>query len=533
VSLCAGTGGQQGQWIAGTAEPVFVQPREEPDSISWRLTAIVDDQGRYAEYDLDPLGRMLAARFNETYAGTNLVSYCQTDYFYDGGLGPPEPGNQYNSHLWLQRIRNSWHWTEEMGQAHERTLVQNDYTYSNSGNRLTNQISDQNGPVRTEGYGYDQLSRLTAVDYGDGETQGYSFDPMGNRLSKIDNVTGNESYLYNAANMLTQRASQPYVNDANGNTLTGGGRTNTWDSQNRLAACVFNANVSAFVYGPDGLRRRSTVNTTVTDYVLDGQSAIRTLQAGAAAETFLTGPRGPEYQRAGNNAAVWYLYDGLGSVLGTVDCSGNIISTRKYDVYGAVRDSSGPSGTKHKYCGALGHPSEDETGLLYMRARFMDPVTGRFASEDPARSGNNWHTYVSDNPVNLVDDSGRDVGPPGGNFNKALLSGAFGLILAIVLGFFFAWGYWLGSWGDTGQFGLFARISLFLDAAAFLAAFLGELLGNAILSNFGNLGDFLFAGGVTAWSGGVVGVLAGIGAGHAFRAGQVLFFIFLVDHPEY
>jgi len=48
-------------------------------------------------------------------------------------------------------------------------LVQNDYTYDNAGNRLTNQISDQNGPVRTEEYGYDALSRLTTVDYDDGE----------------------------------------------------------------------------------------------------------------------------------------------------------------------------------------------------------------------------------------------------------------------------------------------------------------------------------------------------------------------------
>jgi RHS repeat-associated protein len=292
------------------------------------------------------------------------------------------------THRYLAQIRNSWHWKNQYNQWQGRTLVQNDYSHSPVGNRLTNQISDQNGPVRTEGYGYDEISRLTSVDYGDGETQGYSFDPMGNRLSKTDNGVS-EGYAYNAANMLTQRAGQPYVNDANGNTLTGGGRVNTWDSQNRMTQCVFGANASGFVYGADGLRRRSTVNATTTDYVLDGQMAIRTLQNGAAAETFLTGPRGPEYQRAGNNAAVWYLYDGLGSVLGTVDSSGNIISTRKFDVYGAVRGSTGPSGTKHKFCGALGHPSEDETGLIYMRARYVDPVTGRFVSEDPCKEGDN------------------------------------------------------------------------------------------------------------------------------------------------
>ena len=35
-------------------------------------------------------------------------------------------------------------------------------------------------------YTYDDLNRLSTVNYGDGETQSYGFDPMGNRLSKTD-----------------------------------------------------------------------------------------------------------------------------------------------------------------------------------------------------------------------------------------------------------------------------------------------------------------------------------------------------------
>ena len=52
-------------------------------------------------------------------------------------------------------------------------------------------------------------------------------------------------------------------------------------------------------------------------------------------------------------------------------------------MYGAVRTSSGTATSKHKFVGSLGHPSDDETGLVYMRARYYDPVVGRFASEDP------------------------------------------------------------------------------------------------------------------------------------------------------
>ena len=40
-----------------------------------------------------------------------------------------------------------------------------------------------------------------------------------------------ENYTYNLANMMLTRYSNSYTNDADGNTLTGGERTNTWNSK--------------------------------------------------------------------------------------------------------------------------------------------------------------------------------------------------------------------------------------------------------------------------------------------------------------
>ena len=81
---------------------------------------------------------------------------------------------------------------------------------------------------------------------------------MGNRLSRQDFVSGTTNSSYNAANMLlstTGAGASTYTNDAEGNTLTGGGRTNAWDSQNRLVSCIITGNSSTFKYGADGLRR--------------------------------------------------------------------------------------------------------------------------------------------------------------------------------------------------------------------------------------------------------------------------------------
>ena len=40
------------------------------------------------------------------------------------------------------------------------------------------------------------------------------------------------------------------------------------------------------------------------------------------------GPRGPEYERVGNGSPVRYVYDGLGSVLATLDSHVQIVSAR-------------------------------------------------------------------------------------------------------------------------------------------------------------------------------------------------------------
>jgi len=174
---------------------------------------------------------------------------------------------------------------------------------------------------------------------------------------------------------------------------------------------VSGGNTSQFVYGADGLRRTSIVNGDPVHHVLDNGMMVREMvpsgQTLIPKATYLIGPRGPEYRRDDQTQAIrWYMYDGLGSVLAEVDPSGNLTASRKHDVYGLV--CAGGSGTsRHKFVGSLGHTSEDETGLIYMRARWMDPVLGRFISEDPARDGANWFEYCRGNPVNAVDHDGQ------------------------------------------------------------------------------------------------------------------------------
>jgi RHS repeat-associated protein len=77
--------------------------------------------------------------------------------------------------------------------------------------------------------------------------------------------------------------------------------------------------------------------------------------------------------------------------------------------------------------GYTGRQFDSESGLYYDRARPYNPATGRFNNTDPSGLGGgdyNLYRYTGNNPINLVDPSGR------GAISTAIfriISGIFGL----------------------------------------------------------------------------------------------------------
>ncbi len=93
----------------------------------------------------------------------------------------------------------------------------------------------------TISYAYDPLNRLVAADYNDGAYFHYTYDAVGNRLTEDKSVAGLPStvqYTYDIANRLTSVDGVPYVWDANGNLLSDGVSTYSYDSTNRLISIV-------------------------------------------------------------------------------------------------------------------------------------------------------------------------------------------------------------------------------------------------------------------------------------------------------
>jgi RHS repeat-associated protein len=92
----------------------------------------------------------------------------------------------------------------------------------------------------------------------------------------------------------------------------------------------------------------------------------------------------------------------------TAGTSWNIGDERSYDVWGSVRSGAATGGPKGRYVANLGHVQDDESGLIYMRARYYEPGSGRFISEDPAMDGTNFYVYGKNTLTYYVDFNGKN-----------------------------------------------------------------------------------------------------------------------------
>jgi RHS repeat-associated protein len=107
----------------------------------------------------------------------------------------------------------------------------------------------------------------------------------------------------------------------------------------------------------------------------------------------------------------YYLSDGLGSTMALTDEAGDVVNDYDYDVFGALRDSSGSQDNDFTFAG---EQVDEGSGLEYLRARYLDTLTGRFISRDQfdgwlaIPSSQNAYVYAGNNPASLIDPTGYE-----------------------------------------------------------------------------------------------------------------------------
>ena len=107
----------------------------------------------------------------------------------------------------------------------------------------------------------------------------------------------------------------------------------------------------------------------------------------------------------------YFSQDGLGSVTSLTTSAGALGNAYTYDSFGKLTASSGSIANRFQY---TAREFDSETGLYFYRARYYDPNTGRFISEDPLEFDSNtddFYTYVRNRALNLVDALGLCPAP--------------------------------------------------------------------------------------------------------------------------
>lgn len=377
-----------------------------------RLTQVTDTQDATITRAYDGLDRLT----RET------TAQGQVDYAYDAAsrrtamtvLGQLPVGYQYDAASRLTAITQG--------------LASVGVNYDAASRRTS--LTLPSGIVAT--YGYDDAYERTSIRYTrDGTELGdlsYAYNASGERvriggsLAHMTLPAPVSSATYNAANQLTQWGGTTFGYDANGDLVTDGTRSYSYDSRHRLS--VIGGTATSFAYDAFGRRTKKNVVDDIVDlvgvattYLYDGLNPVQELRNGIPTVNLLGGFyldevfRRTDFLPDGSTAVLGardLLTDALGSTVALADDQGALTTRYTYTPFGAATVEGPANSNPHQF---TGRENDGATGLYYYRARYYDPVRGRFISSDPIglAGGLNTYAYVLNNPIRYTDPLGLEL----------------------------------------------------------------------------------------------------------------------------
>jgi len=249
-----------------------------------------------------------------------------------------------------------------------------------------------------------------------------SYDSAGNMTKSVDSTGGTTTAKYQTGNQDTTWSAPShdtlsYLYDLDGNRIQRvgpGGKTRFgWSADGRLLADTSGAHVVQFRYNASGLLVRRMIGSVRTYFIWDrgnlraeldstGTNRINEYVHGMGTDQPLGRITGP----TGNDTVHFYARDAVGNILGQFRDT-TLEENLFYDPWGKVTSVytkiTGDT-TRLRFKGL--YWEGDSTQLYYVRARWYDPVSRRFVSQDPAGAGANAYTFAAGDPINGSDPTG-------------------------------------------------------------------------------------------------------------------------------
>jgi RHS repeat-associated protein len=363
--------------------------------------------GVSVNYTYDDLNRLSTVVDNRLGSGANTTTYA-----YD-------PANNLATATYPNGLQSAFTY-DSLNRMTTLVTPVSGYSYQFDATGKRTQAVEVTG--RTLNWNYDGINRLTQETIADAPASkngvvSYSLDPVGNRLSDTSSLSGvsSSSSTFNADDELS---SETY--DNNGNTLTTGGKTFTYDAENHLTGMSVSGTTVGIVYDAFGNRVSKTINGVTTKYLVEDDvnptgypQVMEEIVGGSVERTYTYGlQRISQDQLISSTwATSFYGYDGAGSVRQLTNSAGATTDTYDYDAFGNEVNHTGTTPNNYLY---RAEQYDSDLGLYYLRARYYNPTTGRFMSRDPLDGRSidpatlHKYLYAGGDPVNAIDPMGRE-----------------------------------------------------------------------------------------------------------------------------
>ena len=355
-----------------------------------------DVAGKTTEFTYSPLD-LLLKMYDD---GTELAAY---DYNPDGTIralahGPIRQEYAYDPDKNLTALKVL---------SAGAVLADNLYQYDGNGNRT---LKRQLGGDTL--YHYDPLNQLKKVEYPTC-TEELFYDRAGNRIRRIASGV-EELYRYDPRNRLTAytrgNVTTPFQYDEAGNLLADDKAVYSYDAFNRtVRAETFDGNIQLNRYDAEGLRYEMEENGRLVRFIFNQDREAVVEEDNSGLNRLIRGTELIASRSRADSAKTYYHYasDEMGSATHIVDEAGAVQNRYEYDAWGNITAKEEQVPNRFTY---YGQQIDPVTQQYYLRARFYNPVVGRFFQEDTYQyDGLNLYTYCNNNPVLYQDPSGYQL----------------------------------------------------------------------------------------------------------------------------